>query len=115
MAGGKAAAEAGAVTATPVRCSAWLGDGLCLASDSCSVVVHNPETLCNGFRLEQREDTRNDGEHRVAILKRQPQDNDSGVISRRLVLDLREVQIERDEDALLVLTDLGDGRVGRAA
>ncbi len=25
MAGGKAAAEAGAVTATPVRCSAWLG------------------------------------------------------------------------------------------
>ena len=27
VAGGKAAAEAAGVTAAPVRCSAWLGDG----------------------------------------------------------------------------------------
>ena len=28
---------------------------------------------------------------------------------------MREIQIERDENALLVLADLGDGRVGSAA
>ena len=92
----------------------WLADGLCLPSDASSAAVHNPEALCDGFGLEQCEDARDDGHHGVPVLTRQPKDNDSVIILRRVVLNMREVQIKRDENALLGLTYLCDGRVGRA-
>ena len=38
MAGGKAAAEAGAVTHGAVRCSAWLGDFVIFVNDQYSVL-----------------------------------------------------------------------------
>ena len=79
------------------------------------MVAHDPEALRNGLGLEQTENARQDGEHRVAVLPRQSQDDDPGIILRRVVPDVREVQIQRDENALLVLADPGDGWVGRTA
>ena len=49
MAGGKAAAEARAVTAGAVRCSAWLGDGWILFS--CSLASGTNELLVATARV----------------------------------------------------------------
>lgn len=57
MVGGKAAVEAGAVNAEPVRCSAWLGDvGFGLIGELRLDEVSKPRKLCDSAPIENPDD-----------------------------------------------------------
>jgi tRNA pseudouridine-54 N-methylase len=88
---------------------------LCLAPDTSPSLIYNPKALRDGFRLEQCENARHDREHCISVLTRQSENNDPVVVLRRVGSDVGEIQVEGDRNALLVLTDFGDGRVGSSA
>lgn len=79
-----------------------------------SICHRQSRGLRDALGLKQFENTRHDGQHRIAVLTPQSRDDNCGVVRWRAIPNVRKIQIERDKETFLVPADAGDGQIGGA-